>query len=146
MQNAEFQLNRYISSSLLKNSTFNIFFSLSTTVRAKRKEKLYPCMYIYFQTKTDITRFYILNYNFRTSSKNAVMSATNETQYRTPWRVSCQRTPLELAVISLNGEFAFWRNPRFIGKVERKLAKQAKEIEKLYFYFFGSGSLMYRYQ
>ena len=26
MQNAEFRLNRYISSSLLKNSTFNIFF------------------------------------------------------------------------------------------------------------------------
>ena len=84
MQNAEFQLNRYISSSLLKNSTFNIFLSLSTTVRAKRKEKLHPCMYIYFQTKTDITRFYILNYNFRTSLKNAVMLATNETQYRTP--------------------------------------------------------------
>ena len=58
-------------------------------------------MYIYFQTKTDITRFYILNYNFRTSLKNAVMLAINETQYRTPWRVSCQRTSLELAVISL---------------------------------------------
>ena len=80
-------------------------------------------MYIYFQTKTDITRFYILNYNFRTSLKNAVMPATNETQYRTPWRVSCQRTPLELAVISLNGEFAFWRNPRFIGKSRKKVGK-----------------------
>lgn len=90
-----------IESIYFKNSTFNIFLSLSTTVRAKRKEKLHPCMYIYFQTKTDITRFYILNYNFRTSLKNAVMLATNETQYRTPWRVSCQRTPLELAVISL---------------------------------------------
>lgn len=77
------------------------FLSLSTTVRAKRKEKLHPCMCIYFQTKTDITKFYNLNYNFRTSLKNAVMLATNETQYRTPWRVSCQRTPLELAVISL---------------------------------------------
>ena len=95
MQNAEFRLNRYISSSLLKNSTFNIFFIFINHGESEKKRKLHPCMYIYFQTKTDITRFYILNYNFRTSLKNAVMLATNETQYRTPWRVSCQRTPLE---------------------------------------------------
>lgn len=146
MQNAEFRLNRYISSSLLKNFTFNIFLSLSNTVRAKRKEKLHPCMNIYFQTKTDITRFYISNYNFRTSLKNAVMPATNKTQYRTPWRVSCQRTLWNKQSSRLTGNSHFDEIQDSPGKVERKLAKQAKEIEKLYFYFFSSGSLMYRYQ
>ena len=103
-------------------------------------------MYIYFQTKTDITRFYILNYNFRTSLKNAVMPATNETQYRTPWRVSRQRILWNLQSFRLTGNSHFDEIQDSPGKVERKLAKQAKEIEKLYFYFFGSRSLMYRYQ
>ena len=42
MQNAEFQLNRYISSSLLKNSTFNIFFISINHGESEKKRKIVP--------------------------------------------------------------------------------------------------------
>lgn len=42
MQNAEFRLNRYISSSLLKNSTFNIFFIFINHGESEKKRKITP--------------------------------------------------------------------------------------------------------
>ena len=74
----------------------------------------------------------------------AVMPPTYETQLRTPWQITWQRTPLKFAgkVILRNWEHKVKRNSKFIKRSRRKSAKsKLGKKKKRNLDLFGSGSL-----